>query len=246
MSRPRRPAADPAPETVRLTDVGFGYAERPDVIRDISLSLPVGSFHFLTGASGSGKSTLLKLITLSERPSEGRIALFGEDATSVSARDRPRFRRRMGAVFQDFRLLDHLSVFDNAALPRRLRGDKPTDYGPDVEEMLAWVGLGDRMGERPTSLSGGETFLVSLALALGLSDLAGRNVRIQSLFIDEGFGSLDPEALEIAIAALESLRQEQKTIGIISHVPVLQQRISTQIVVEKQAGGISSLRVVAG
>jgi exonuclease SbcC len=101
--------------------------------------------------------------------------------------------------------------------------------------------------KRPmTSLSGGETFLVSLALALGLSDLAGRNVRIQSLFIDEGFGSLDPEALEIAIAALESLRQEQKTIGIISHVPVLQQRISTQIVVEKQAGGISSLRVVAG
>ena len=96
-----------------------------------------------------------------------------------------------------------------------------------------------------TSLSGGETFLVSLALALGLSDLAGRNVRIQSLFIDEGFGSLDPEALEIAIAALESLRQEQKTIGIISHVPVLQQRISTQIVVEKQAGGISTLRVVA-
>jgi exonuclease SbcC len=100
--------------------------------------------------------------------------------------------------------------------------------------------------KRPmTSLSGGETFLVSLALALGLSDLAGRNVRIQSLFIDEGFGSLDPEALEIAIAALEGLRQEEKTIGVISHVEVLKERIGTQVVVEKQAGGISTLRVVA-
>ena len=100
--------------------------------------------------------------------------------------------------------------------------------------------------KRPmSSLSGGESFLVSLALALGLSDLAGRNVRIQSLFIDEGFGSLDPEALEIAIAALEGLRQEEKTIGVISHVEVLKERIGTQVVVEKQAGGISTLRVVA-
>lgn len=100
--------------------------------------------------------------------------------------------------------------------------------------------------KRPmSSLSGGESFLVSLALALGLSDLAGRNVRIQSLFIDEGFGSLDPEALEIAIAALEGLRQEEKTIGVISHVEVLKERIGTQVVIEKQAGGISTLRVVA-
>jgi DNA repair protein SbcC/Rad50 len=98
--------------------------------------------------------------------------------------------------------------------------------------------------KRPmSSLSGGESFLVSLALALGLSDLAGRNVRIQSLFIDEGFGSLDPEALEIAIAALEGLRQEEKTIGVISHVELLKLRIGTQVIVEKQPGGVSRVRV---
>jgi exonuclease SbcC len=94
------------------------------------------------------------------------------------------------------------------------------------------------------SLSGGESFLASLALALGLSDLAGRTVRIDSLFIDEGFGSLDPETLEVAIDALESLRQDHKTVGIISHVGLLKERISTQIVVEKMAGGVSRLRIV--
>ena len=100
--------------------------------------------------------------------------------------------------------------------------------------------------QRPmASLSGGESFLVSLALALGLSDIAGRTVRIDSLFIDEGFGSLDPETLEIAIAALESLRQDHKTVGIISHVGLLKERISTQIVVDKLSGGTSRLRVVS-
>ncbi len=93
------------------------------------------------------------------------------------------------------------------------------------------------------SLSGGESFLVSLALALGLSDLAGRKVRIDSLFIDEGFGSLDPESLEVAIAALEALRQDHKTVGIISHVGLLMERISTQIVVERLPGGVSRLRI---
>ena len=94
------------------------------------------------------------------------------------------------------------------------------------------------------SLSGGESFLVSLALALGLSDLAGRTVRIDSLFIDEGFGSLDPETLEVAIDALESLRQHRKTVGVISHVELLKERIATQIIVEKRAGGTSAIRVV--
>lgn len=218
MPRTRRPAADPAPspETVRLTGVGFGYAERPDVLSDISLILPSGSFHFLTGASGSGKSSLLKLITLSERPNQGRIALFGEDATLVSAKDRPRFRRRMGVVFQDFRLLDHLSVFDNAALPRRLRGDKPADYGPDVEEMLAWVGLGDRMGERPTSLSGGEKQRLAIARAV--------MARPELIVADEPTGSVDPVMAEKLLKLFQSLNRQGVTVLIASHDEALAQR----------------------
>ncbi len=95
-----------------------------------------------------------------------------------------------------------------------------------------------------TSLSGGESFLTSLALALGLSDLAGRNVRIDSLFVDEGFGSLDADTLDIAVAALDTLRTSDKMIGIISHVELLKERISTQIRVEKMPGGVSSITVV--
>jgi len=94
-----------------------------------------------------------------------------------------------------------------------------------------------------SSLSGGESFLASLALALGLSDIAGKNVRIESLFIDEGFGSLDSDTLDLAISALETLRQDNKTIGIISHVELLKERITAQIVVEKQSGGTSSIRI---
>ena len=92
------------------------------------------------------------------------------------------------------------------------------------------------------SLSGGESFLASLALALGLSDIAGRKVRIESLFIDEGFGSLDSDTLDVAISALETLRQDSKTVGVISHVDLLKERIAAQILVEKQSGGTSMLR----
>ena len=122
----------------------------------------------------------------------------------------------------------------------RIRRDTSETLNLQVEDL-------DQAGvQRPmASLSGGESFLVSLALALGLSDLAGRTVRIDSLFVDEGFGTLDPETLEIAIAALETLRQDHKTVGVISHVGLLKERISTQIVVEKLAGGVSQIRVVS-
>ena len=95
------------------------------------------------------------------------------------------------------------------------------------------------------SLSGGESFLASLALALGLSDIAGRKVRIESLFIDEGFGTLDSDTLDVAISALETLRQDNKTVGVISHVDLLKERIATQIIVEKQSGGTSTVRVTS-
>ena len=95
------------------------------------------------------------------------------------------------------------------------------------------------------SLSGDESFLASLALALGLSDIAGRNVRIESLFIDEGFGSLDSDTLDLAISALETLRQDRKTVGVISHVDLLKERIATQIIGEKHSAGKSSLRLAS-
>ncbi|AQR60866.1 cell division ATP-binding protein FtsE [Brevundimonas sp. LM2] len=207
---PRRAAASaPSPETVRLSAVSFGYAGRPDVLRDINLILPRGSFHFLTGASGSGKSSLLKLLTLAETPSSGALALFGDDVGQVPRHDRPAYRRRMGVVFQDFRLLDHLSVFDNVALPLRLRGRKPADYAGDVAEMLSWVGLSDQAEGRTTALSGGEKQRLAIARAV----MAGPEL----LLADEPTGSVDAAMAERLLKLFQAMNRMGTTILIASH-----------------------------
>ncbi|WP_396595183.1 cell division ATP-binding protein FtsE [Brevundimonas sp. R86498] len=214
---PRR-AAEPAPspETVRLAAVSFGYAESPGVLRDVNLILPQGSFHFLTGPSGAGKSSLLRLLTLADQPQTGRIALFGEDVTAISHRARPDVRRRMGVVFQDFRLLDHLSVFDNAALPLRVRGARRADYAADVNEMLAWVGLADRAEARPTSLSGGEKQRLAIARAV--------MARPDLILADEPTGSVDSAMAERLLKLFQSLNRLGATVLIASHDEALADR----------------------
>src|SRR5512142_1193079 len=134
---------------VRFENVGMRYGAGPEVLRDVTFVLEAGSFTFLTGLSGAGKTTLLKLISIAERPSRGLITLFGHDLATAKRAQLPGLRRRIGVVFQDFRLLDHLSAFDNVALPLRIAGRKEGDYARDVEELLAWVGLGDRMDAVP-------------------------------------------------------------------------------------------------
>lgn len=208
--QPRRASeSDAATETVRLSGVGFGYAATHRALRDINLTLPAGSFHFLTGASGAGKSTLLKLLTLAERPLTGTLHLFGEDATTASRRALPGFRRRMGVVFQDFRLLDHLSVFDNVALPLRLTGGKQADYAGDVEEMLDWVGLGDRMDDTPPALSGGEKQRLAIARAVV--------TRPDLILADEPTGSVDAAMAERLLKLFQSLNRLGTTVLIASH-----------------------------
>ena len=215
--QPRRAyESDAATETVRLSGVGFGYAATQRALRDVNLTLPAGSFHFLTGASGAGKSTLLKLLTLAEQPLTGTLHLFGEDATTAPRRALPAFRRRMGVVFQDFRLLDHLSAFDNVALPLRLTGRKQADYAGDVEEMLDWVGLGDRMDDRPPSLSGGEKQRLAIARAVV--------VKPQLILADEPTGSVDKAMAERLLKLFQSLNRLGTTVLIASHDEALAKR----------------------
>lgn len=205
----RRAATAASTPTARLDGVGFGYAEAPQVLWDVNLILPRGSFHFLTGPSGAGKSTLLKLLTLAERPTQGRITLFGQDATQAPRGALPGFRRRIGAVFQDFRLLDHLSVFDNAALPLRLAGDRAGDYAEDVHEMLTWVGLGDRLEARPAALSGGEKQRLAIARAV----LA----RPELIVADEPTGSVDAAMAHRLLRLFQTLNRQGTTLLIASH-----------------------------
>jgi len=167
MSRnPIAAAASESSEVVRFDDVSMRYGRGPDVLRDVTFGLAPGSFHFLTGTSGAGKSSLLKLIYLAAQPSKGLIHLFGQDIAHAPLRLRPQLRRRIGVVFQDLLLLEHLTAFDNAALPLRIAGGRPDDYRGDVAELLAWVGLGGRMHAFPPTLAGGEKQRLAIARAV--------------------------------------------------------------------------------
>ena len=223
MPDPIRRAADPdsAPDAVRLRGVGFGYADRPAVLRDVNLTLPNGSFHFLTGPSGAGKSSLLRLLTLADRPIKGTIRLFGTDVTRIQRRDIPAFRRRMGVVFQDFRLLDHLSAFENVALPLRLAGQERARYAADVEEMLRWVGLGDRLSAPPPTLSGGEQQRVAIARAV--------ITRPGLIVADEPTGSVDAAMADKLLRLFQSLNRLGATVLIASHDQALAERSGARV-----------------
>jgi cell division transport system ATP-binding protein len=187
MSRNANDAADnlSADEILRFSRVSMRYGRGPEVLSDVSLSLPRGSFHFVTGPSGAGKSSLLKLIYLAAQPSSGSVRLFGDDVTSMAAKDQPKVRRRIGVVFQDLLLLDHLSAFDNTALPLRIAGHKPSEYRNDVAELLTWVGLGQRMHAMPPTLAGGEKQRLAIARAVV--------ARPEILLADEPTGNVDHE-----------------------------------------------------
>ena len=161
------------------------YGRGPEVLRDLTFSLTPGSFHFVTGPSGAGKSSLLKLIYLAARPSKGLIHLFGHDVANATPRMRPQLRRRIGVVFQDLLLLEHLTAFDNAALPLRIAGGRAGDYRADVAELLAWVGLGGRMHAYPATLAGGEKQRLAIARAVVN--------RPQILLADEPTSNVDHE-----------------------------------------------------
>jgi cell division transport system ATP-binding protein len=194
---------------VRFENVGMRYDAGPEVLRDVTFVLEGGSFTFLTGLSGAGKTTLLKLIYLAEPPSRGLITLFSRDLATTRRAALPALRRRIGVVFQDFRLLDHLSAFDNVALPLRLAGKRVSDYARDVEELLSWVGLGDRMNAPPPTLSGGEQQRVAIARAVvGRPDL---------LIADEPTGNVDPEMGARLIRLFSELNRLGTTVLIATH-----------------------------
>jgi len=194
---------------VRFENVGMRYGGGPEVLRDVSFDLTGGSFTFLTGLSGAGKTTLLKLISLAEPPSRGLITLFGEELATARRRDLPALRRRIGVVFQDFRLLAHLSAYDNVALPLRLAGKREADYTRDVRELLSWVGLGDRMTARPATLSGGEQQRVAIARAVV--------ARPDLLIADEPTGNVDPEMGARLIRLFAELNRLGTTVLIATH-----------------------------
>ena len=166
---------------IKFENVGLRYGLGPEILSDLSFQIPPHSFQFLTGPSGAGKTTLMRLLSLSLRPSRGFMSLFGADVTLLRRAEVPSMRRRIGVVFQDFRLLDHLSTFDNVALPLRIQGREAHTYRGDVNELLRWVGLSHRSHAFPPVLSGGEK--VTQGMTLAAAKASGANVMALGSFV---------------------------------------------------------------
>ncbi len=194
---------------VRFENVGMRYGLGPEILRDLNFTLEPGSFHFLTGQSGAGKSSLLRLLYLAHRPSRGLITMFGRDIATAKRRVLTDLRRKMGVVFQDFRLLDHLSARDNVALSLRVAGVRETDIAEPVGELLAWVGLADRVHALPPTLSGGEKQRLAIA----------RSVirRPELLLADEPTGNVDPKTSLRLLRLFEELHKLGTTVIIATH-----------------------------
>ena len=194
---------------VRFQGVAMRYASGPEILRDINFHLEAGSYHFLTGASGAGKTSLLRLMYLANRASRGTVKVFGHDIGATSRRALPALRRRIGVVFQEFRLLDHLSTRDNVALTLRIAGLKEDVIRAHVAELLAWVGLGEKLNATPSTLSDGEKQRVAIARAvIGRPSL---------LIADEPTGSVD-EAQGLRILRLfEELNRIGTTVVVATH-----------------------------
>src|ERR1700733_9680181 len=181
----------------------------PEVLGDLNFSVEPQSFQFLTGPSGAGKTTLMRLMLLSLRQTRGTIRVFGQDSAALTKDDLTTLRRRIGAVFQDFRLLDHLTTYENVALPLRAMGREESGYRAEVVELLRWVGLGDRMNAVPPVLSGGEKQRAAIARAL--------IVRPELLLADEPTGNVDPVLARRLLRLFVELNKSGTSVVIATH-----------------------------
>jgi cell division transport system ATP-binding protein len=194
---------------VRFEHVGLRYGLGPEVLHDLTFRIEPRSFQFLTGPSGAGKTSLLRLLFLSLRPTRGLITLFGQDIATLSKDALSTLRRRIGIVFQDFRLLDHMTTYENVALPLRVIGQAEEDDREEVVELLNWVGLGDRMSALPPVLSGGEKQRTAIARAV--------IARPQLLLADEPTGNVDPSLAQRLLRLFVELHKSGTSVVVATH-----------------------------
>ena len=210
------------PDLVNFDRVGLRYGRGPEVLIDATLDLPQGSFTFLTGPSGAGKTSLLKLCYLSLKPSRGLIRMFGRDTSLLTNAEKQAIKRRIGVVLQDFHLVEHLSVYENVALPLRVGGQARSSYNRDLIELLDWVGLGDRLQAYPPTLSGGEKQRAAIARAvIAKPDL---------LIADEPTGNVDPEIGRRLLRLFAEMNRMGTTILIATHDTHLINEIQARII----------------
>ena len=203
---------------VQLENVGLRYGSGPEVLRDISLSLATGSFHFLTGPSGAGKTSLLRLLYLAMRPTRGTVRLFDRDVSRLVRKRRPALRRRIGVVSQEFGLISHLTAAENVALPLRIARASAGEIREHVTELLRWVGLGRELDELPAALSDGQKQRVAVARAV--------IARPDLLLADEPTGNVDETVAMRLIHLMEELNKVGTTVVVATHDESLASRFA--------------------
>lgn len=223
--------SDGGEDIIQFDNVGLRYGTHKEVLSDVSFSLFPGSFYFLTGQSGAGKTSLLRLLYLAQRPSRGAVRMFGTDVITLARKRLPSFRRRIGTVFQDFRLVSHLSAFDNVALPLRVAGVPEAEISKAVTDMLDWVGLTERMDARPETLSGGEQQRVAIARAV--------IARPELLVADEPTGNVDPEMALKLLRLFEALNRLGTTVVVATHDVHLLKKVPQSLIMRLDKGRLS-------
>ncbi|MEM8826314.1 MAG: cell division ATP-binding protein FtsE [Pseudomonadota bacterium] len=212
----------------RFENVGLRYGTDAEVLRDISFRLDPGAFMFLVGSSGAGKTSLLKLLYLNRRATRGRVTLFDRDIGDLPRARLPELRRRIGVVFQDFRLIDHLTSFDNVALPLRIAGIGEPEVKAHVDELLDWVGLTRRAGARPRTLSGGEQQRLAIARAV--------IARPDLLLADEPTGNVDPQMASRLLHLFQELNRLGTTVVVATHAMHLLPSVPSATVMRLERG----------
>lgn len=194
---------------IEMQNVGIRYGQGPEILSDIKLSLKKGSFHFLTGKSGAGKTSLLSMMYLAQKPSRGTVNVFGTNINFTNRDNLAMLRRKIGVVFQDFRLLDHLSAFDNVALPLRVCGMDEREVRKRVSELLSWVELDRHMLDTTATLSGGEKQRIAIARAV--------INRPELLLADEPTGNVDNDIAPKLMKLFVELNKLGTTVVIATH-----------------------------
>lgn len=203
---------------IKFEHVGLRYSVGPEVLSDVNFTLEPGSFHFLSGPSGAGKTSLMSLLYLGRKPTRGLITMFGQNVNQMSRPQLSSLRQRVGVVFQDFRLLPHLSAFDNVALPLRIIGRPESEIKAHVDELLDWVGLGDYKRSLPTTLSGGQQQRIAIARSV--------IARPKLLLADEPTGNVDDDIAVRLLSLFEQLNRMGTTIVIATHSQYIMQKFN--------------------
>ncbi|WP_237153327.1 cell division ATP-binding protein FtsE [Oryzibacter oryziterrae] len=205
---------------IRFENVGLRYGMGPEVLSDLTFRIDPHSFQFLTGPSGAGKTTLLRLLFLNLKPTRGLISIFNQDTARITPREMPGLRRRIGVVFQEFRLLDHLTTYENVALPYRVLGQDEASYRADVVDLLDWVGLGDRKHVYPPVLSGGEKQRAAIARAL--------ITKPEFLLADEPTGNVDPPLAKRLLRLFYEMNRLGTAVVIATHDLTLMEQVDAR------------------